>query len=375
VHAWFVFDRDYCGPAEINFVSINAPDARMPWTDHRTDSEPKAAASAINGARLSLPLPVEPPNPPACPTPAPVAACHEADRRLHHVPLVDLVDGPLVDGKTLCPFHADSTPSCHVYDDHYHCFACGAHGDQVDWLIKTRGLDQAAAIRTLETWDGSTTVPQQRPRLEEKAERTAAALRLWAESQPIAGTLAAVYLSRRRGLELDGLPTDVDATLRFHPHCPFGPGTRHPCLVALMRDPVTDDATGVQRVALAPDGSKIDRRMLGRSGVVKLWPAGTTLVAGEGLETTIAAALSVPYRGALLQPAWAVLSAPALARLPVVAGVRRLVLLVDHDESGAGQAAGMACTERWRRSGVTVIRLTPKRVGTDFNDIIQGAAS
>lgn len=33
VHAWFVFDRDYCGPAEINFVSINAPDARMPWTE------------------------------------------------------------------------------------------------------------------------------------------------------------------------------------------------------------------------------------------------------------------------------------------------------------------------------------------------------
>ena len=31
VHAWFVFDRDYCGPATINPVSIKRPAARMPW--------------------------------------------------------------------------------------------------------------------------------------------------------------------------------------------------------------------------------------------------------------------------------------------------------------------------------------------------------
>ena len=34
IHAWFVFDRDYCGPATISPVSINAPGARMPWADH-----------------------------------------------------------------------------------------------------------------------------------------------------------------------------------------------------------------------------------------------------------------------------------------------------------------------------------------------------
>jgi hypothetical protein len=31
LHAWFVFDRDYCGPATINPVSIHQPAARMPW--------------------------------------------------------------------------------------------------------------------------------------------------------------------------------------------------------------------------------------------------------------------------------------------------------------------------------------------------------
>ena len=30
-HAWFVIDRNHCGPSVINAVSINAPAARMPW--------------------------------------------------------------------------------------------------------------------------------------------------------------------------------------------------------------------------------------------------------------------------------------------------------------------------------------------------------
>ena len=35
-HAWFVFDRNYCGPATINPVSIHRPDTRMPWADHQS---------------------------------------------------------------------------------------------------------------------------------------------------------------------------------------------------------------------------------------------------------------------------------------------------------------------------------------------------
>ena len=31
VHAWFVLDRDYRGPATMNPVSIHRPVARMPW--------------------------------------------------------------------------------------------------------------------------------------------------------------------------------------------------------------------------------------------------------------------------------------------------------------------------------------------------------
>ena len=37
--------------------------------------------------------------------------------------------------------------------------------------------------------------------------------------------------------------------------------------------------------------------MLGPAGVVQLWPAGQQLVIGEGLETTLAAATRLDYRG------------------------------------------------------------------------------
>ena len=74
--------------------------------------------------------------------------------------------------------------------------------------------------------------------------------------------------------------------------------------------------------------------MLGPAGVVQLWPADKQLVIGEGLETVLAAATRLPYRGEPLRPAWAMLSDGALARFPVIDGVERLILLADNDLFG-----------------------------------------
>jgi hypothetical protein len=113
-------------------------------------------------------------------------------------------------------------------------------------------------------------------------------------------------------------------------------------LIALMRDPLTDEPMGIQRVALEhQDGKikKIERRMLGRAGFVKLWPAVAQLVVGEGLETVLAAATRILYHGAPLQPAWSAVSSGALGKLPTIPGVERLLILVDNDLNGQGQAA------------------------------------
>jgi DNA polymerase len=285
-------------------------------------------------------------------------------------PLADLISEPLIDGKIRCPFHTDKTPSLQIYHDHYHCFGCGAHGNHVDWLIQVEGMTRKEATDFLRNWDGPKVA---RPSEADDEEKIQAAMRLWGQGHPIANTLAARYLADTRGIVLAALPADIDAVLRFHPSCPFGPGSRHPCLIALLRDAATDAPTGIHRVGLTLDARKIDRRMLGRTGVVKLWPAGPLLVLGEGIETTLAGATRVPYRSGPLQPAWSAVSTNSLSKFPVLPGVERLVILVDHDDGGKTAAA--CCTERWTRAGRTVIRLTPKQPGFDFNDIILSPGS
>ena len=50
-------------------------------------------------------------------------------------------------------------------------------------------------------------------------------------------------------------------------------------------------------------------------------------------------------------------------------GVEVLTLLVDHDESGAGQRAALECSARWTAAGREVVRLVPNTMGTDFADL------
>ena len=52
-------------------------------------------------------------------------------------------------GKALCPFHNDRHPSLFVADDHYHCFACGAHGDVIDFVGRLFQLSPYDAARKL----------------------------------------------------------------------------------------------------------------------------------------------------------------------------------------------------------------------------------
>jgi len=137
-----------------------------------------------------------------------------------------------------------------------------------------------------------------------------------------------------------------------------------------MRDALTDAPCGIQRIALTPAAAKIDRRMFGQSGVVKLWAASSQLVIAEGLETTLAAATRIPYQGSPLQPAWAVLSASALRRFPIIPAVEQLFILADHDLNNEGQLAAENCKRSWVQAGRRGVVLLPDRPGSDFNDLV-----
>ena len=41
--------------------------------------------------------------------------------------------------KGCCPFHGEKTPSFYVYDDHFHCFGCGVHGDVISFVMQSEG--------------------------------------------------------------------------------------------------------------------------------------------------------------------------------------------------------------------------------------------
>lgn len=91
------------------------------------------------------------PDPPAPPPAAGTAvrAHDDVDDPLRAIPAYVYVPAllgaePRSDGKIACPFHDDSSPSLHVYDDHWHCYGCDLGGTIIDlgaalYKIEPRG--------------------------------------------------------------------------------------------------------------------------------------------------------------------------------------------------------------------------------------------
>ena len=49
----------------------------------------------------------------------------------------------------LCPFHRERHPSCKLYEDHYYCFGCQAHGDVIKLVQELFGLTPIEAVKQL----------------------------------------------------------------------------------------------------------------------------------------------------------------------------------------------------------------------------------
>ncbi len=71
--------------------------------------------------------------------------------------------------KGCCPFHGEKTPSFYVYDDHYHCFGCGAHGDAIGFVMQSQGAAFMEAVEQLAS-EAGLEVPKPSPEAAE-AER------------------------------------------------------------------------------------------------------------------------------------------------------------------------------------------------------------
>jgi len=178
------------------------------------------------------------------------------------------------------------------------------------------------------------------------------------------GTLAEVYLWSRALILDDAI---AGAVLRYHPACPWrdedtGATIYLPALIAAFTSIDDGAVTGIQRIALTPEGRKLGRRMLGvvYRAAVKLDPVGDTLHVGEGVETCLAARILGHA------PTWALGSVGMIAQFPLVDGVACLRILGENDSASA--SASKLCSNRWQAAGRKVQIVTPDAGCGDLND-------
>jgi hypothetical protein len=257
----------------------------------------------------------------------------------------------------------------------WNCRGCGVGGDVIDFVRHVDGCDFARAIGSL-TGDGARKpAPAVRPvdrdeNIDERKNLDRAET-IWRETTPL-GPEAISYFAKRQ-IVINAVP--AHGGLRFHPHCPWGKAVI-PAIVGRFTTALENEPRGIWRRPITGETPMT----LGPVGgcVIRLWPENTVdrrVVLGEGVETVLAAAICISHRGKLLQPAWAAGGAGNVMKFPVLPGIEALTLLVDNDDADRhgrrrGQEAAAECAARWSAAGRKVIRLTPKAIDADFNDVV-----
>jgi hypothetical protein len=258
-------------------------------------------------------------------------------------------------------------------------FATGEGGDLLDLWAAVRGIPLADALREAKDYLGIGARRERRGEpirpaasvhreSDDDARRRAAALLIWSESIPLAGTLGEEYLGARRGCRLP--PSGGD--LRFHPRLRFpqprGDGREHPALVALATTVAGNQPVGIHRLYLEPGSPRaLAKLRLGGCDepvCIRLWP-DDAVTCGLGIAEGIETALSLAH---LFRPVWSTIDAGQMARFPVLAGVDALTIAADNDD--AGNRAAAECFGRWRDAGREVTIVRPEQTGADINDVI-----
>ena len=212
---------------------------------------------------------------------------------------------------------------------------------------------------------GGPTLPEPRSSSrDDTARRSALARRVWDAAADVRGSPVVRYLAGRAIITLPLPPS-----LRWAPALRRLDGAYAPAMVARVNS-LDGELLGAHRTWLTRDESgqwrRRDRASLGPvgGGAVRLAPAAETLLIGEGVETCLAAMQATGM------PAWAALSTSGMVALVLPASVRTVIILADHDRSGAGERAARAAAQRWLAEGRRVRLALPPEPGTDFADVL-----
>jgi putative DNA primase/helicase len=255
-------------------------------------------------------------------------------------------------------------------------FDGGQGGGPLSTLEQKTGLsgrDLFAHAADMTGWTAGSP-PRQEPAAAPKSGRDPASeiAFILSHAKPIEHTPAANFLAGR------GLNIPDTEDLLFHPDLThWETKTGLPALVAIVRDNA-GNAVAIHRTYLQIDAAsdavtKADvskpRMMLGKvaGGAVRLSEIGSDGVIGlcEGIETGLAAMTACPDLSV-----WATLSATNLEQVHLPPEATRVIILADHDASGAGSRAAETAARRLRSEGRVVSIATPPQEGEDFNDLL-----
>ena len=244
-------------------------------------------------------------------------------------------------GVARCPSHPDRSPSLKVSDDprktdgvDVHCFA-GCAWEDVKVELARLGLLPDFRSRNpqlLTSLLSKITTTES-----DDADRLRRATNIWRTAKPLPGTLGEKYFVKTRGLDLAKLG-DLSHALRWH-------ADLH-AVIAGMSDPMTGEGVGVHRTFIETDGTKRERMMLGKQGVVRL-SSDDDVLEGLGICEGIEDGLAILVSG--WAPVWAATNAGGVERFPVLPGIEALTIFHDKDE--AGTRAAELCAQRWASAG------------------------
>lgn len=260
-----------------------------------------------------------------------------------------------------CPAHDDTQPSLSIGIGTngallLHCFrGCG-------YSQIIRAIESKAAALSPNATNGCVGVSSQAGGLIPEmrttdAARTAAALRIWNKTVPLAATPAEKYLRAR------SITITPPACLRFHFNLKHPSGRCLSAMVAAVSN-VNDTIIAIHRTYLLPR-LRTDKRMLGpvSGGAVRLASVAAKIGIAEGIET----ALSVMQLSEL--PTWAALSASGMVAIELPDEIREITICADGDVTGRKAARTLAV--RLQHEG-RVVRIAEAPAGLDFNDVLRG---
>jgi hypothetical protein len=195
-----------------------------------------------------------------------------------------------------------------------------------------------------------------------------AASEIWGQTVPAAGTIVETAYLPGRAITLP-----VPPTLRFLANAKHAPsGQRFPCMVAGFALYPATRVCAIHRTFLTPSGTDkapvpSPKMTLGpvKGAAIRLAPAGSVLLVGEGIETVLSGMQETGL------PGWAAFSAGNLVDLLLPPMVAEVVILVDHDTNGVGQRKSEAAARRFHAEGRRVRLALPPAPDTDFNDLLR----